>query len=509
MDCFHTELVNALLEQVDLPSSLEILKPYKHLFSAHNTPLIKGRIPRLYKRDDPLQSSVKEAFSHLPSLQALSEKKASLSLDEEKPLPAGSTICLFTYMIGGWGDLIACKEVAKILKERFPDLSILSVVCIPSHLRGVDCGLDETMVPIFCDTECPLSSFPTAALQALLTADLILSIPTFYPHTQDLKDWLVEQKQGNPPRFVCIGQYGFLESQWFHPQSCNLSMGLHPLEMGILTRPPREKADFILDNTTLLKTLFGNITPHTDEVENYLASHQLYLAYLISPIGGAVYLHALLQSQLSNHKAIDICTPDIGWLIAYIQTQKKGNRPLLEGDFGIAQLEIHFEGMIERISLRTSGKTVRILCPGALSDADFRCLVAFSAEFIAVRGDQSFSEVVCADRLFFYDAPSWARYFIKDLLELATTQLESNRAALSLFRCMGEVSLYNIPEETGEWVEETHFQEKRPWTLIAQEMAAALQSPEAITGYRELNKLIRSEHSFNKTLCHIVQRELG
>src|SRR5690606_13882077 len=121
------------------------------------------------------------------------------------------------------------------------------------------------------------------------------------------------------------------------------------------------------------------------DIEIYQAGHKLYLAYLVSPVGGAVYLHALMQSQLLSTKTIDICTPNIGWLIGYIEMQQKENKPFLEGNLRIQELEIHFAGKIHRRELSKEGKKVRILCPGPLSDADFRKLLHLSEQFVAVR----------------------------------------------------------------------------------------------------------------------------
>lgn len=510
-------------------SFIEILENYQRLFSEKmsfvsekklleaitakgNSLKISRGLPRLYNKNNPSQSHVKKEFCHIPSLKHLSMERFSLPLYENFEIANDTKIVLFTYMMSdGWGDLVAHKEAVNILRKRFPLLSVQSIVCMPRGFSLLHCHLDVNAIIVPYRKECPLDMFPKEALKVLRAADLIVSIPTYYPYTKELKNELLPKKDTQKnPRFICIGQYGFLESDWFHPRSGNYSMGLHFLEKGIFTREYEGKADFrTLENKMLLHTLFGTAKPQTIEVEKYLSAHKLYLSYLISPIGGAIYLHALLQSEMKYSHDIDICSPDIGWFIEYIKKQALENRPILEKDFGIRSIEIHYEGKIHSKGISAQGKKVRILCPGHLSDADFRTLVRLSEEFIAIRGDQSFSEAVSANRLFFYDGAPHARYFLKDLLALAENRVSQYQATLTLFRAMGKAFLYNIEQEPDEWVEETYFQEKHPWIEIAENIADCLQKPNVLTGFKRFNQIISNEYSFNKTFCQIVQKELS
>lgn len=480
-----------LSQNLNLEQSLLDVLPLK---------ILRG-LPRLFKNSSPSISHIKKEFSHLPSLKSLAIEKYLLPFYENFQASPETKVCLFTYMLSdGWGDLIAHKEIFKILQKRFPKISIQSVVCIP---KGFSFS-DPTTLIIPYDIDCPITQFSKVALHAIQSADLVLSVPTYYPHINELK------KIAPKTSFVSLGQYGFIESSDFHPKSGNISMGLHFLEKGILTRESREKGDFrLIENQTLLYTLFGTATPQTVDIEIYQAAHKFYLAYLVSPIGGAVYLHALLHSQRQSLLDIDICSPDIGWLIGFIEIQQKENKPILEGNWGIQELEIHFGGKIHRREVAKQGKKVRIICPGPLSDTDFRKLLRLSEEFVAVRGDQSFSECICANRLFFYDGAPHARYFMKDLLAIAENKLSHNKPALSLFRAMGAAFAYNIAEETNEWVEDTYFQEKVPLENIAKSISIALASPETLAGFKQFNQIIAQEYSCNETICQIVARELS
>jgi hypothetical protein len=400
----------------------------------------------------------------------------------------------------GWGDLIAAKEMRRILGERFPDLAISQVVLVPKSLSGAN--PDPSFV--YYEKECAPDRLSDEAIGRLKGADLIVSAPTFYPHTKELME-----KVGAASRLLCIGEYGYIESSWFHPRSGNRSMGLHFLEKGILIRKPMNANFARIENENILQTLFGTAAPGPMEVEKYLDGHQFYLAYLLSPVGGAVYLHALLHSLRSDARPIDLCTPDLGWFVAYVQKQKREGKPLLEGDFGVASIEVLHEGKSHLATVSENGKRVRIICPGAISDADFRLLVRLSGEFVGVRGNQSFSEAVSANRAFFYDGALHSRYFVKDLLALAENRLAQHRSSLAVFRGMGKAYLHNVPQEEGEWVDETFFQEREPWIDIARKIGSALIDPDALAGFKKFNQLIAEEHAFNRTLCQMVQRELA
>jgi hypothetical protein len=303
---------------------------------------ISRGLPRVYQKTIPSQSFIKKEFSDLSLLKKLLLEK--LLLPRYK-CTKDAKICLFTFMLNdGWGDLIAHKELFKVLKRQFPLLT--SVVCVP---KGFSVN-EPNMITVNYEKEYTLSK---DALLAAQNADLVISVPTYFPEIEELK------KQ-TKARWLEIGQYGFVESSHFSPTSGNYCMGLHFLELGILKRNTKEKGDFRnIQNQTLLFTLFGTITPQTVDIEIYRATHNFYLAYLVSPIGGAVYLHALVQSETNLEKNIDICTPDIGWLIQYLQKET-----FVMEDCGIQDLEIHFSGKIHKREISRKEKSSVLFAQG-------------------------------------------------------------------------------------------------------------------------------------------------
>ena len=451
-------------------------------------PRVYRGLPRLYSRDQATHAHIKKNFTHLPSLKKQTLSKALFSLYGK--LPAKGKVTLFTWVINdGLGDFVAAVEVMRLLKGRLPDLDLHFVGLIQEKVLA-NLNLPEQSIVIPYERDCPFSLITSEAMETLRTSDLILQMPTYYPHTDELKLAL----GADGPKMECVGEYGFLESNWFHPKSGNYSMGLHFLEKGVLVRKPCHATWEDVKNERLQQWR---------RPEN-----RFYLAYLASPTGGAIYLHSLLKSLENDIAGIDICVPDLGWFVQFSEKQNKAGRPLLEWDLGIQSIEVHFQDQFCSIEVAPQGKKLRLLCPGFITQSDFRALLALSGEWVAVRGNQSFSEAVSQGKSFFYDGREHARYFIKDLAALAENRIGDYHGTLNCVRGMAQGFVYNLPVEEAEWVEETFFQELEEWTSIALNMGLALQDPETIHGYKELNRIIAEEFSANQFLCHLVQRAL-
>jgi len=483
-------------------------KEFEELGLLRYLPRMYRGLPRLYHSAHPARSHIKKNFAHLPTIKRLASEKAIFSLYENFKLDKDAKICLFTWVIGdGFGDYIAAIETAHILEERFPGLDVQKIVLLPSKISISSPPSKCILIPY--DKDDSPHIIPHSALVELRTSDLILSMPTYYPHTSQLIELLKKMSATLPmPKIELLGEYGYLESSWFHPRTHNRSMGLHFLEKGILIRKSRSASFAEVKNEQLLQWLFKTNSPGPLEIDQYLAESRFYVAYLTTPIGGAVYLHALLKSLEQDPKGIDLCVPDLGWFIHHIEKQNRLGIPVLEGNFAVKTIEVWHEGQIHAMSISPDGKRVRILSPGPLSQADFRALLSLSGEFAAIRGDQSFSEAVSANKVFFYDGREHARYFIKDLVALAENRIGSHRGALAVFRGMGKTFLHNLPDPEGEWVDETYFQEKEDWLAIALEIGLALKDPDTIAGFKKLNRIIGEEFSCNEFLCHLVKRAL-
>lgn len=448
-------------------------------------------LPRLYHRDFPTQSHIKKPFTHLPSLKKQAVSRALYSLYSK--VPAVGTVTLFTWIINdGLGDYVAAIEVMMLLEACFPALDVRFVGLVHEKL-ALKLKWPENSILIEYKKDCPLDLINKEALKTLRESDLIIQLPTYYPHFDELLKKLKKKRSKNKmPKIQSIGEYGFLESNWFHPKSGNTSLGLHFLEKGILIRKP-------------LKACW-------DMVENeWLKSHlrdgnHFYLAYLSSPIGGAIYLHSLLKSLEHDDQGIDLCVPDLNWFFKFVEKQKQANKTVLEWDLGISAIEIYFEEHFHSIPVSETGKKLRLLCPGSISQNDFRALLSLSGNWVGVRGNQSFSEAISQGKAFFYDGREHSRYFIKDLQAMAENRIGGYPGALECIRGIANGFVYNLPVQEEDWVDETFFQTIEEWTVIALNIGLSLQDPETYVGYRHLSQIIIQERSANHFICHLVQR---
>jgi len=464
-------------------------------------------LPRLYRRDKPSDSRLKPYFAHLPALKRLAAEKAVFPLYGNREISIAGKATLFSWVIpDGWGDYATAARAAEILRQRFPDLQLGWVVLFPKRLGSppVPQGVKTHIIPY--DKECPLSAIKREALEILRTSDLVLQVPSYYPHFEELRKTVdaIPFSAALPPVWTSLGEYGFIESQWFHPQSGNRSFGLHFLEKGVLVQPPASPASFSeLSNFELLQWMFGSATPGPAEIEEYEKGRRFYLAYLSTPIGGAIYLHALAKAMERDPKHIDLCCPDVGWLIRFLEMQTQAGKPVIE--FEGVSLELYHQGKAVPLT-KPAPKKIRIFSPPSISPGDFNKLMQLSGEWAAVRGNQSFSEAVSASKAFFFDGRDHVRYFLKDLLALAENRISQHRSALSALRGMWKAFLHNLPLGQGEWVEETDFQEREPWKDIAFKIGIAWQDPDCLAGFKKLNRIIAEEHSANEFLGHLVQR---
>lgn len=459
-------------------------KDFMELGLSRYYPRVYRGLPRVYLRDHASQSHIKKNFTHLASVKKQALSKSLFSLYSS--IPVSGKVTIFTWVMNdGMGDFVAATEVMRLIKSRLVDVDLQLVALVHEKMLHAMHFPQNTLVIPYRETYPQISQ---EMLKALKESDLIVQLPTYYPLTDELKNQLPST------RWEMVGEYGFIESSWFHPKSDNHCLGLHFLEKGILTRKSCEASWQNVQNEKLKKWR---------RPEN-----RFYLAYLATPIGGAIYLHSLLKSLENDETNIDICVPDLGWFITFAEKQKKAGRSLLEWEMGIASIEIYFEDKFCSIDVAPKGKTVRLLCPGVISQSDFRALLALSEEWVAIRGDQSFSEAVSQGKAFFYDGREHARYFIKDFAAIAENRISSFPSTLECIRGMSQGFLYHVGLQEGDWVDETYFQDLEDWRAIALKIGLALQDPEALAGFKKFDRIIVDEFSANSFLTHLIQRGL-
>lgn len=524
---YHNQLSQAIRSSALMPLD-EIIDRHQYLFSyrgpihleqkilqAFNDKEMTGLnlkpvriyrgLPRQYCKNQMSFSKIKAHFSYLPDLLRKVASKPLFSLYSNTKVPMDAKIALICDVFSdGLGDYYASYETAKLIQNSFPgiDLRIFGI----SEKKMTGDGKIFASEWVNSDDQ----------LQYLASCDLILQMPTRSIKIEEIrKNVQTQSHSSSQPIWETVGEYGFVDSDWFHPQTDAYCMGLHFLEVGILTRS--DASQFLakdLQNKDLLEWLFGisNDAPVLDEscIAKYRQNHRFFLGYLYSYAGTFVYLHALCKSLENDSKDIDVCIPDSAKLFAYFDQRLKEGKDILEKGYRIRSIEIHIDQHVAEWKMGEEGKVLRILCPGALQADDFRRLLALSEDFVAMRGNQSLSECISHNKSFLYDPRDHSRYFVKDLIALAENCIPEYRTTLEVIRLFSKILEYNLPSEEGDWIDEIAIQRQEPMELItiAEKMGEVLKDPKTLLGFKKLNKTLIAEHSCNDFLKHLVQRTL-
>jgi hypothetical protein len=496
------EEYNRSLNRVDLPNMARLEWDWLNSFSEEEFaslglksyfPKIYRGLPRLYHRDDPSRSRLKGSFTDLADLKKCAVDRALFSLYETFHPHPGSKVGILSWVLtDGLGDFMAAQETSRILSLKFPQIDIH--IFVITKLESLRCS-EFPLHLIHYEGE------EKDQLRGLeFGMDFVLQIPTHFPNSE-----------GVCSSMESLGEYGFLESSWFHPKSKGHSMGLHALEKGIFIRRHIKVAFAEIENRPLLQSLFGTELPGPYEVSSYLSRTRFHLAYLATQTGGSIYLHSLLKMFEWDEKNIDVCTPDLDWAIKWLESRQSKGLPLLEAPFGVKELWIEWNGTVHKSEIAKKGKILRLICPGVLSFSDMQKLIGLSGDWVGVRGNQSLSEVISSGKPFFYDGRAHSRYLMKDLLALAENRLSIYKTAVHAFRMIGQAFLWNLPEDLELWVDETHFQQehKLDWFRIAFELGASMQDPDAIAGFKKFGLICSEERSISPYICHLVQRGLA
>lgn len=437
-------------------------------------------LPRLYhKSETAILSKIAPKFSHLPSLKRAALYAPLYSLYADQSLPRDASVAIFAKE---GADALLGAEIEKLFQQAFSFLntelivftengeSLVSFEKLSSRLRGTDLLLQLSLHPKI-----------SGAIQSILGID----DPRPLPKVESLLKASSLEK-------------GILSSH---------CMGLHFLQRGIFIAP-NSLAIYELENEALLHWLFGQMCPGPLEIEEYRKKRRCFFAALSNQSSVFVYLHALLKSLEWDTKEIDLCISDPGPLFEYLESRLIENKPLFENGYGLAKIVLYFGKSTATIDIRPDGKTLCVLSCDSLCASDQLRLFAFSEDFVGIANEEGFRNVVGANKGFFFDPDSESRNLLKDLVALAENKIAAHRSTLNLLRLLRQAYKHRLPKGGGEWVDEIEIQceEKMPLLEIAEKIGLYLQDPDAIAGFKKLNRIIAKEQSCNSFLLQMLQR---
>lgn len=479
-------------------------------FSKTQSPLKMYRgLPRIYKKQDPTFFKIKPEFSNLKILKYLIAENLVCQEYENKSIDKKSKIALITQVLpDGFGDLIAHNNSLEILREKFPGVEITSILCIPENCSSKYSEYIENSNVIYYRNNCFINDFSKELLTKLKKTSVVITIATKLDCIENLKQIIHEKPQANT-QVLCFGEYGFIESKDFGPNSGAYSMGLHFLEKGIFIPSVAKNFNFSsIQNAEIRFQLFGTFSPSSFDTQTYKQNTSLYFGYLSNSIAGCIFLKTIMEKEKKSLKNIDLISPDISWLISLLRSEKDLKQRLFCDVKEFAEMQILFNGKIHSQNLGKGKKILRIICPGVLNFSDFQALMFLSDPFVAVRGNLSISYAIAMNKIYFYDAPKHCKYFLQDLICLANNISSKGNILSKYFHSMARSSHLENEESDQQWVTDSYFQQIPYWETIAKDLSLYLQNPVLNQEFNVLNNRIKKEFNFSKNLYLFVKRAI-
>jgi hypothetical protein len=393
-------------------------------------------IPKVYE-----SLPIKPTFKDLTSLKRHYIDRSILSLYKDLDLSLDS-ISLFTYVIAdGYGDFTFQETLAKELKRLFPQTQIHLVTLFHEEKKVIKSQQFAHDVFTY-----PGQSLTKECLEKMASTDLIFQSPTYYEGWKEIEPLLKGVQVEH------LGEYGFIDSPHFHPQSGARCLGLHFLEKGVLI-------------------------PHGINEKPLPPLKNRYLAYLRSERGFIIFFAMLCTLK----EDIEIVIPIINSIFSHIERLKSFAKL-----YSIAKIEIYTEEDICPIKIQSEGKTIKIFLQSHIPQNEFIDLMKTSP-IVGCRGNQSLLEALALSKPFFYDPVKHNLPFLHNLTILVQDRLPQLAPLFSLFN-----------RKEGENIEE--------WLLIGEKLADIFASSSLSCEIFSLFNLLKTEYCFNPILEGIVKR---
>jgi hypothetical protein len=463
--------------------------------SATCAPLFTRGLPCLYCKEDRSLFFLEKEWRDLTLLKRRALDKTLWSLYANKEI-LSQTIVLVSWVVpGGVGDYYAAVETARVLKRKEPSWDIHLVVV--SHRDASLSHADSdflTLHSVVYDTKssyfAPKSSWTQELLALFSRSDLILQIPMYYPPLSKVCSLL---SKSSLPIVDLVREYGFIFSRWLSCPNLAKSMGLHGLEMGIFIK------EVSYDEKVFLRLI------RRLRVGKKFKEQRPFFAYLITGHGYEAFLHAILTYTDGESRGIDLYVHQMAWYLMHFDTIRE-----TIASYGISKVIFHTAEKTQTISLSGKGKSLRLIHTGVLSHEEFESLLLFCDPFVGCRGDQSFSEMVSADKVYFYDGLQHAVDFLKDLVSLCNYYLPDHPSTLAYLRLFLSNMAHLWKEDARAWVDEEYFAFPGDESAeqIGKKMGMLLKDPSTTEGMLALNCLLKERHDLSPHLTAMVKRAL-
>lgn len=474
------------------------------------------RIPRLYLQTDLTQSKIKPPFNEPQVFLSHLLDKSLLSLYASLSLPQQATCVLLTWVIAdGWGDLFAQQEAARVLIDRFPQLNLILFSLI--HKDRSPPPLKHPFPEHRILYTGPLNQPPIhEALSEkqwddLNRADLILEMPTAFPH---MANWMAELKEPKPA-YERFGEHSLIETLPYSPTSAARCMGLHFLERGIFIKPQQTYTWSDLSSHPISDLLFSTSSPSSEQILKYQQTHAFQLNYTKTYRGLYLYLFTLFSALSDDPRDIDIGCFDLPLFVHVLEKRfkKEQSYPQLKA-WNIGKLTLYYQNTQTTLSIQSQGKQVRLIHCESMPHTQLLALMHLTDHLIGTTGDQSVLEAIATGKPFFYDPPPLKRSFLKDLAFIARHHLPNAPTLTRFFDlCLKNPELPTEDDCEG-WVSEDYAARMEAFLSLEEDtdekigeaLGAVLLEPALGNDFLTLQAHLAAYHDLAPLLAGLVAR---
>lgn len=479
--------------------------------STYFQPIIRG-LPRQFLRKDINQSKIKPAFCNKHALIRQWLDRPLMTIYSQFLTSDPIHVVLFTWVISdGWGDLFAQFEAARVLLSSFKNIKLTLMTLIEKDraVPSFEHPFDQHWIPFSgkINRDLVYQAFSHTQLQHLSEADVILEIPTPFPHMQQVLNQLTDF-----PTYIRLGEHSLSDTAYYHPETKARCMGLHFLEKGIFTKEPSSNPsldNIHLNNAKLQDLLFASFP----DIKTFQQAHSLQIAYTKTYRGLFLYLTALLTSLEDDVRDIDICFFQMQLMIHLIinkfQDPSSLEYPLLK-NWNISRIVIYDQKNQASLFISPKGKIVRLINCAPLNHDDFLQLVSLTDRLIGATGDQSVLEAISSGKPFFFDPPGFKRPFLKDLILIAKKKLPEHPILTQFF----QLCFKPLEQSSAEWIPEDDlpiFQDcigidEVSDLAIAKKLGNLLKNPAIIPAFQALKEHLYHSYPLQPILCGLINR---
>lgn len=455
------------LEREEDPALLELALmndfSSKELKRVRTIPKILRGLPRLFQPNKPSISKVHPHFSTFRLIkQKVLQKTLYYLYENVKIKEKVDVACLFE----NEEEKFFLKTLFKSLRKKLSSFEV-SLVSIGSPKN------DKDSIVLSKDKKISLKNSTKSLLSYVRSVPLIFQL--FHPATY-IDSFFEKTKKEDRPHYEALGSYGQLEEEAFFPTSPFFSLGLHFLELGVLTLEKKDPTIssipyFLCSHTSIKDAVFyTNLLIEIKKKE----IHDLKIEYFSKSVLDAVYENLLAAKNLE------------------IKTIKT----------------LHNKKVVQKKKVSHSGKDLFLAYQSDLDYTQKTELFASSQEPIGISSDIAFSYAVSYDKTYVYSRFDQKSCLIKDLIALAKNRLAKYPKAIVYLENLYQLQLQYHPKKKDEYVSEEYFQLSHldSFEEIQKRLSLLINTREVVTGLRVLNSLISNKYSANSYLTGLIKR---